>query len=141
MFSLENVERLSRIFTENTGSKNIRFDGVVVSILDFDSKYLCSILGEISFSLSQKLQCSFVSVFSLENKKRLSRIFTENTSSKVIRFDGVVVSIMDFDSKDPCSILGRTSHCHKNFSVVSSRFVFSKTCRTLVAKSQAKHKP
>ena len=32
-------------------------------------------------------------------------------------------------------------HCHKNSSVVSSMFVFTRKCGTLVEKIQPKHKP
>ena len=62
LFSLKNVERLSKNFNKNTSSKFIRFYGVVVSTLDFEYEDPSSNLGRTSFSLSQKHQCSFVYV-------------------------------------------------------------------------------
>ena len=100
---------LSRNFNENTRSKFNRFYGVVVSTLDFESKDPSSNVGRTSFSLSQKLQCSFACLFSLDSGERLSKKFNQNTSRNVSTFYGVVVSTLDFESKDPSSNLGKTS--------------------------------
>ena len=108
LFSLENVERLSPNVKQNTSCKFNRFYGVVVSTLNFESKDPSSNLGRTSFSLSQKLQGSFVCFFSLGNVERLSSNVKQNTSREFNRFYGVVVSTLDFECKDPSSNLGRT---------------------------------
>ena len=105
----KNIERLSRNFNKNTSSKLSRFYGVVVSTLDFESKDTSSNLGRFCFSLSEKFQCSFFCLFSPENKERSPPKVKQNTSIKFNRIYGVVVSTLDFESKDPSSNLGRTS--------------------------------
>ena len=62
IFSLKIKECLSRKFSENTSKKFNRFFPAVVSTLDFEFKDLSSNLSRTFFSLSQKLQCSFVYV-------------------------------------------------------------------------------
>ena len=59
---LENVKHLSQKVKQITSSKFFRLYVVVVSTLDFESKDPSSNLGRTSFSLLQKLQCSFVYV-------------------------------------------------------------------------------
>ena len=141
LFSLEKVERLSPEVKQNTSTKFNSFYNVEVSTLDFESKDPSSNIGRTSFSLSQKLQCSFVCLFSLEKVERLSPKVKQNTSRRFNRFYGVVVSTLDSESKDPSSNLGRTFFlCQKNSSVVSSMFVFSRKCRRVVEKLQRKHK-
>ena len=104
----KNVERLSRKAKQNTSRRFNRFYGVVVSTLDSESKDPRSNLGRTSFSLSQKPQCTFVYVV-FSRKFSLSRKFNQNTSRKFGTFYCVVVSILDFESKNPSSNLGKTS--------------------------------
>ena len=136
-------EHLSRKVKQNTSRRFNRFYGVVVSTLDSESKDPSSNLGRTSFSLSQKLQCSFVCLFSLEIVERVSPKVKQNTSSKFIRIYGVVVRTLDWTLNPKSRIrisIEPLFHCHKNSSVVSSLFVFSRKCRTLVENFQRKHK-
>ena len=143
LFSLENVERLSKNVKENTSRTFNRFYVVVVSTLDSECKDPSSNLSRTSFSLPKNsIVASCLCLFSLENVERLSKNVKENTSSKFISFNGVVVSTLDFESKDPSSNLGRTSFSLSqklqcSFVYVCFLWKRQNACREKSSKTQA----
>ena len=97
-----------------------RFYGVVVSTLDFESKDPSSNLGRTClffYVSSWKRNWSFNrsgivwNVMQHQKWKNQTFSFLNRIFLFLTRFCGVVVSTLDFESKDPSSNLGRTWFC------------------------------